>query len=174
MSGLPRTPWGTVVVSQEQGVTVAKNRFAPRGPSRRAIVIASSALVVVVVGVGIAYLATAPAPRPEGESYSGETGVKASVFIPSARWNSKTDAIELSAIITARIDTGASCTLTASKGSLVRTADVKAVADASTMTCANMSVPVAADESGTWNIVVTYTTAEFTAESEPMIVEVGA
>lgn len=174
MSGLSRTPWGTVLVSQEQGVTVAKNRFAPRGPSRRAIVIASAALAVVVLGAGIAYLVTAPPLRPAGESYSGETGVKASVFIPSARWNSKTDAIELSAIVTARIDSGASCTLTASKGSIVRTVDVKAIADASTMTCANMSVPVAADEGGTWNIVVTYTTPDFTAESEPMIVEVGA
>lgn len=133
----------------------------------------SVALGLVLVGAGAAYLITAPPPRPEGESYSGEADVKASVFIPSASWNRTTEAIELSAIVTARIDAGASCTLTASQGSTVRTTKVKAIADASTMTCANMSVPTPDGGGGDWNIVVTYTAPDFTAESEPMIVEVG-
>ncbi|CAN5211596.1 hypothetical protein BH11ACT4_BH11ACT4_02000 [soil metagenome] len=153
---------------------MAENRFAPRGPSRRLIVIIAALLTALLAGSLIAYLATMPPARPAGELYSGESGVKASVFIPAARWNSQSEAIELSAIVTVRVDSGASCTLTATKGTLVRTVKVEAMADASTMTCANMSVPVAGAERGAWNIVVRYEAPEFAAESKPMIVEVGA
>jgi hypothetical protein len=161
------------VDSQEQGVTVVKNRFAQRGPSRRVIVVISSVVAVLALFGVAAILVTLPPSHPAGESYSGESGVKASVFVPSARWNPQTDAIELSAIVTARIDTGATCTLTASQGSTVEKTQVDALADASTMTCANMSLPLNGRK-GVWNIVVTYKAPQFSAESKPMKVEVGA
>ena len=155
------------------------NRFAPRGPSRALVVtlsIVGSVLVLAVAGILFFTLAS-PFEQPEGtppESYSEESGVNPSVFVPGAAWNPESQSFELSAIVTARIDDAGSCSVTATLGATTVTVESPAVVDASTMLCGNISVAAPGAQTGEWQLVVTYTADGFSAESEPVMVEVTA
>ena len=155
------------------------NRFAPRGPSRALVVtlsIVGSALVLAVAAVLFFTLAS-PFGEPDEippESFSEESGVKPSVFVPGASWNAESQSFELSAIVTARIDDAGSCSVTATLGTTTVTAESPAVVDASTMLCGNISVAAPGAQSGEWQLVVTYSADGFSAESEPVMVEVTA
>ena len=155
------------------------NRFAPRAPSRVLVVTLSIVGSVLVLAVaGILWFALGP---PSGqseeippESYSEESGVKPSVFVPGASWNPQSQSFELSAIVTARIDDAGSCSVTATLGATTVTAESPAVVDASTMLCGNISVAAPGAQTGQWQLVVTYSADGFSAESEPVMVEVTA
>ena len=155
------------------------NRFAPRGPSRALVVtlsIVGSVLVLAVAAV-LFFTFASPFGQPDEippESFSEESGVKPSVFVPGATWNPESQSFELSAIVTARIDDAGSCTVTATLGAATVSAESPAVVDASTMLCGNIAVAAPGAQAGAWEVVVTYTADGFSAESEPVMVEVTA
>ena len=155
------------------------NRFAPRGPSRALVVTLSIVGSVLVLALAAVLFFTLASPFGQSdeipsESFSEESGVKPSVFVPGASWNPESQSFGLSAIVTARIDDAGSCSVTATLGATTVSAESPAVVDASTMLCGNITVAAPGAQAGEWELVVTYTADGFSAESEPVMVEVSA
>ena len=131
-----------------------------------------AAALIVAAG---AYFLLAPrsaATAISDDLYSEEQNVLASVFVPFARWNEALGAVQLTVIVTTRVDAEGVCTIVASRGSRSAIVSVDAIADASTMTCANVVLDPEQMDPGDWSIVVSYQSGDFTAVSDPVVVVV--
>lgn len=134
-------------------------------------------LLPLVVGAVLAVLVVVflrPGAENGGEpleAHSGEEGVVSSIFLPSAGWNPATEALEVSAIVTARVEEGGICRLEAVRDSLTLSVETEAKADASTTTCGTMALAEGIVP-GTWQVTVTYRKDSFEVRSEAVGVEV--
>jgi hypothetical protein len=99
-------------------------------------------------------------PSPAGTSTPAPTAAaskaKASPFITTATWSRDSDSLDVSAIVTQRLEGPGVCNLTAVKGGVIRTAQATA-APASTYTACNpLGLSGLVLTSGTWTVTVDY------------------
>ena len=150
-----------------------------RDDARRATWLPAVLSVVAAVAVAIAafvYLAphdaVSVADIGAAELPSEEQNVTTSVFIPLAEWNTALRVVQVTAIVTARVDPNGECAVVAQRGDERVEVSVDAVPDASTMTCANVVVDSASLSPGEWSVTASYSSGDFSADSQPVKVTV--
>ncbi|UFS57754.1 hypothetical protein [Subtercola endophyticus] len=97
---------------------------------------------------------TAPAPSPT----TLPPGV-VSPFITSAGWDAANSGISVSAFVPSIVESGGTCTITATLGSIVTTDSYDATASATTTDCGTHLMTSNTLTSGSWQVTVSYTSA---------------
>lgn len=80
--------------------------------------------------------------------------------------------VEVGAYVNGIFENGGVCTLTLTKESITRTANVNAVEDANAVDCPAMVIPWSSLDVGTWQAIVTYHSSTSQGTSAPRNVEV--
>lgn len=97
---------------------------------------------------------TAPAPSPT----TLPPGV-VSPFITSAGWDQANSGISVSAFVPSIVESGGTCTITATLGGVVTTDSYDATASATTTDCGTHLMTSNTLTSGSWQVTVSYTSA---------------
>lgn len=100
-------------------------------------------------------------------------GLKNLVHIAIAAYNGEAQTIEVSAGAPGIATDGGTCTLTASNGAATMTMQQSAVFDGHGASCGLMSLSVAGQPAGSWQISVSFTSTQGDAVSETQTVEVA-
>ena len=80
--------------------------------------------------------------------------------------------VQASGILPADVDAGGECSLSLTRYGVTRTGSVAATPGRESMYCGLVSIPVADLASGTWDAVLSYSSATSVAESTPTSVQV--
>jgi hypothetical protein len=100
------------------------------------------------------------------------TAAEVPVSITYFGWNPDEREVQLAGFVGGVVEEGGVCTLTLTKGDATVTGDKKALADASTTSCGELSIPGDQVAAGTWRAVLSYSSAGHTGTSEAVDVEV--
>ena len=119
-----------------------------------------------------------PSTSPSTTSPSASASATASsapkknvvVFITRSDWNAN-DGVQLGGYVEV-IDNGGTCTLTLTKGTEKYISQISSTRDASTMSCSGIYPNTKNLGAGTWDITLSYDSAESAGTSEPFMVEV--
>lgn len=87
-------------------------------------------------------------------------------------WDPDQRAVQVAGFVGGVVEDGGVCTVTLTKGGATVSGEKPALADASTTSCGEVSVSGAELGAGTWQAVMTYTSAGHTGTSETVDVEV--
>lgn len=93
------------------------------------------------------------------------------VVVTYSDWSTSDHVVEVGAYA-AVVEESGSCTLKLTSGSKTVTSSIKALTDASTMSCGGLTVPGDKLSSGTWTAVVIYESATSAGTSAPVKVVV--
>jgi len=88
-------------------------------------------------------------------------------------WEPDAREVQLAGFVGGVVEDGGVCTLTLTKGGATASGAKKALADASTTSCGELSVPGDQVSPGTWQAVLSYSSAGHTGTSETVDVEVS-
>jgi hypothetical protein len=119
-----------------------------------------------------------PDPDTGQEIATDEPAVAPSAEVPVTityfGWDPAREEVQLAGFVGGLVEDGGVCTLTLTKDGATVSRDRTALADASTTSCGEVSVPGAQLEAGTWQAVLTYSSTGHTGTSETVAVEVTA
>jgi hypothetical protein len=101
------------------------------------------------------------------------TTTEVPVTITYFGWDPDRREVQLAGFVGGIVEDGGVCTLTLTKGSSTVRGEKDALADASTTSCGELSVPGDAVSAGIWQAVLSYTSAGHTGTSEAVDVEVA-
>ncbi|MGY1751480.1 hypothetical protein [Modestobacter sp. SYSU DS0511] len=108
------------------------------------------------------------APVATDDSRPSATGV----VLSYAYWDERSDAVLASGYVSPHVEEGGTCTLVLTRDDEEVTARTAGLADASTTSCPEMSVPGADLRSGDWAAVLRYRSPSGSGTSQPLDVEV--
>ncbi|MFJ4074691.1 hypothetical protein [Curtobacterium sp. NPDC089991] len=96
----------------------------------------------------------------------------ATAVVTYSGWDTASKSLQAGGLVSGTTDTSGTCTFTAKKGSVTRTATSAAQASASSVNCAQVAFPAAQVPSGTWAVTLTYAVGSASTTSDPMPAEV--
>jgi hypothetical protein len=96
----------------------------------------------------------------------------ATAVVTYSGWDTASKTLQAGGLVSGTTDTSGTCTFTAKKGSVTRTATSAAQASASSVNCAQVAFPAAQVSSGTWSVTLTYAVGSASTTSDPMPAEV--
>lgn len=96
----------------------------------------------------------------------------ATAVVTFSGWDAGTKTLQAGGLVSGTTNTSGTCTFTAKKGTVSRTATSKAEASASSVNCAQVSFPANQVSTGTWSITLKYTVGSKSTTSDPMTAEV--
>jgi hypothetical protein len=96
------------------------------------------------------------------------------VVLSFAVWEDSSQTVEASGYVSPVVEDGGTCTLELTAGSVTRSVDVPAIADATTTVCPGLAVPGDELSPGVWTLRLRYSSATTEGTSEPLDVEVPA
>jgi hypothetical protein len=96
----------------------------------------------------------------------------ATAVVTYSGWDTASKTLQAGGLVSGTTDTSGTCTFTAKKGSVTRTATSAAQASASSVNCAQVAFPAAQVPSGTWSLTLTYAVGSASTTSDPMPAEV--
>lgn len=96
----------------------------------------------------------------------------ATAVVTYSGWDTASKTLQAGGLVSGTTDTSGTCTFTAKKGSVTRTATSAAQASASSVNCAQVAFPAAQVPSGTWSVTLTYAVGSASTTSDPMPAEV--
>lgn len=96
----------------------------------------------------------------------------ATAVLTFSGWDIGSKTLQAGGLVSGTTDTSGTCTFTAKKGTVSRTATSKAEASASSVNCAQVSFPANQVSTGTWSITLKYTVGSKSTTSDPMTAEV--
>jgi hypothetical protein len=155
----PSAGTSTAATAPTAGTTTATAPETPADTTAPAVVQSPSAAPVRLTP-GERVATDSPAPRTTD------------VVLSFAGWNGKTAAVEAGGYLSPVVESGGTCTLALTKGGHTVTAVAPALADATTTSCGNLSVPRARLTAGTWSAVLRYASKTTAGASDPMPVTV--
>ncbi|MCU1475685.1 MAG: hypothetical protein JWQ64_378 [Subtercola sp.] len=93
-------------------------------------------------------------------------------FITSASWDAADGGISVSAFVPEIVESGGTCTITATSGAATATASFPANASATTTDCGSNTLASSTLTTGAWNVVVSYSSPASSGASAVTVVEV--
>jgi len=100
------------------------------------------------------------------------TTAEVPVTITYFGWDPDSRAVQVAGFVGGVVEDGGVCTLTLTQGGATVSEEKRALADASTTSCGEVSVPGAELGAGTWQAVLTYSSSGHAGTSEAVDVEV--
>ena len=94
------------------------------------------------------------------------------IFLTYSEWNAGTDAIEVGGYLDGVVESDGTCTLTATKDGASVQSTAPGISDASSTSCAGLSLPGDQLSSGAWSVVLSYESGASRGSSDPIEVEV--
>jgi hypothetical protein len=101
------------------------------------------------------------------------TGSEVAVTVTFYGWNATSQVVQVGGYVAGVVEEGGVCTLTLTKGGRSVTGRTDAVADASTTACGAVTVPGDRVSAGTWQAVLSYSSAGHSGTSDAVDVEVS-
>ena len=101
------------------------------------------------------------------------TGAEVPVTVTFYGWNPDAQVVEVGGYVTGVVEDGGVCTLTLTKGGRTVTGSTNALPDASTTACGAVTVPGDQVSAGTWQAVLSYSSAGHSGTAEAVDVEVA-
>jgi hypothetical protein len=112
-----------------------------------------------------------PVPAPTSPAQDGRT--QATLVLTRWGQDAGTGALSAAAGVPGVVETGGTCTLTATIGNQTRSASGPATRSASAMACADgLSIPRSQLVAGTWMVQVSYSSQRYTGTSDTQVVTV--
>lgn len=96
----------------------------------------------------------------------------ATAVVTFSGWDAGSKTLQAGGLVSGTTNTSGTCTFTAKKGAVSRTATSKAEASASSVNCAQVSFPANQVSTGTWSITLKYSVGSKSTTSDPMTAEV--
>lgn len=118
--------------------------------------------------VPTAFPGTGQTPEPD----TAPSDFPATAVVTFSGWDAGSKTLQAGGLVSGTTNTSGTCTFTAKKGSVTRTATSTAEASASSVNCAQASFPASQVSTGTWSITLKYTVGSKSTTSEPMTAEV--
>jgi hypothetical protein len=94
------------------------------------------------------------------------------IFLTYSEWNATTNAIEVGGYLDGVVESDGTCTLTTTKGADSAHASAPGISDATSTSCAGLSIPGDQLSSGNWSVVLTYESPASRGSSQPVQVQV--
>lgn len=94
------------------------------------------------------------------------------VFLTYSEWNATTGAIEVGGYLDGVVESDGTCTLTGTKDGTSAASTAPGISDATSTSCAGLSLPGDQLSPGTWSVVLTYESGTSRGTSAPVEVEV--
>ena len=113
-----------------------------------------------------------PEPTPTLTTVPGSTKKAVAPFVTRAGWDPSSAELQVGAIVPSVVESGGTCTVTASKGGVTRTATAPAAGVSSYTGCNPMTIPGSALSAGTWTVHVSYASKTAAGTSAAKSVEV--
>lgn len=127
------------------------------------------------VSVPSSTVSTTPVTIPASSSAAATPPPSASaVVISYSGWDATDQQAQASAFVQSVVTDNGQCTLTLTQGTSVRTVSKAATPDVSTTQCGTMSIARAQLAPGTWNAVVTFSSASTSGTSAPFSIVVAS
>ena len=171
-----------VVVGAGAGYAVTHDWASPAAASVTTEATATSSSAAAAPTGGSDQTAGGPRSSDATQPTSGQTvatdtpvvapSTTVSVVVTYSGWNASLKQAMAGGYVNGVIESGGTCTLTLSKAGVQVTAQGQARPDAATTACGGLTVPGAKLGAGTWQAVLSYTSATSTGSSTPVEIAV--
>jgi hypothetical protein len=94
------------------------------------------------------------------------------VVLSTASWDAGTATVQIGGYVSPLVEDGGTCTAELKRGDRTMTVEGPATPDASTTVCGGLEIAGAQLQPGSWQVVLSYASAQRSGSSAPMTVEV--
>jgi hypothetical protein len=166
------------VLLAASAVAVTATASCSSSPAEQAAASSSAALSSAAEAAPGTYGQPVDPSLPEPPSVASDAPVTVAptaeddVFLTYSEWNATTGAIEVGGYLDGVVESDGTCTLTGTKDGTSAQSTAPGISDATSTSCAGLSLPGDQLSPGTWSVMVTYESGTSRGTSAPVEVEV--